>query len=236
MSGQIFNLRKQEGLGIVTFDVAGEAMNTWTEAAIVSFREVLVRLEKSRDLIGVIFISGKPDHFFAGANLKMIEQMQNDEQVNSAIDPLHEAFNRLSALDMPTLAAINGVCAGGGLELSLACTARIATDAPGTLIGLPESKAGFFPGGGGTQRLPRLIGYQAVKLILQGDLLSAAKSHELGIIDRLTPSDKSLLEESITFLREIIAGKVNLMRTAQYPSRIDQVAGTARRPQGRKRA
>lgn len=213
----------------MTFDVAGEVMNTWTEAAIASFQEVLVRLEKSRDLIGVIFISGKPDHFFAGANLKMIEQMQNDEQMNSEIDLLHDAFNRLSALDIPTLAAINGVCTGGGLELSLACMARIATNAPGTLIGLPEFNAGFFLGGG-TQRLPRLIGYQAVKLILQGDLLSAAKSHELGIIDRLTPSDKSLLEESITFLREIIAGKVNLTRNT---GSISNRTGGRHSPQGR---
>jgi len=229
MSEKIFNLRKQDGIGIVSFDVAGDVMNTWTEAAIASFGEVLEVLEKSNDLNGVIFLSGKPTNFFAGANLKMIEGMREPSSTRDAINSFHIAFNRIEKLGIPTLAAINGVCAGGGLEFCLAMTARIATDAKATVIGLPECKVGLFPGGGGTQRLPRLIGYPALEVILKGDLMPAAKVHELGIIDRLVPDDKVLLDEAIAFLREIIAGKAHLKRSAQDLSQIDPVADMARK-------
>ena len=229
MSEKIFSLKKENGIGIVSFYVAGDAMNTWTEAAVASYRDVLEELEKDRGLSGVIFISGKPDNFFAGANLKMIEQMKEPGEVKLALDIFHDSFNRLSALNVPTVAAINGVCAGGGLEFSLACTARIATDAKATVIGLPECKVGLFPGAGGSQRLPRLIGYPAVELILKGDLLPAAKAYEAGVIDRLVPAGKNLLDEAKAFLREIISGKAQLKRPEQDFSQVDMIAEMARK-------
>jgi len=229
MGEKIFSLKKENGVGIVTFNVAGDAMNTWTEAAVESYLAVLEELEKEKDLTGVIFISGKPDNFFAGANLKMIEQMSEPEAVKAVLDVFHGSFNRLADLKYPTVAAINGVCAGGGLEFCLACTARIATDAKATLIGLPECKVGLFPGAGGSQRLPRLIGYPAVELILKGDLLPAAKAFEAGIVDRLVPAGKNLLDEAKAFLGEIIGGKAQLKRPAQDFSQIDMVADMARK-------
>jgi len=204
-------------------------MNTWTEAAVESYLGVLEELEKAKDLTGVIFISGKPDNFFAGANLKMIEQMSDPDAVKAVLDVFHGSFNRLADLKFPTVAAINGVCAGGGLEFCLACTARIATDAKATLIGLPECKVGLFPGAGGSQRLPRLIGYPAVELILKGDLLPAAKAFEAGIIDRLIPAGKNLLDEAKALLKEIISGKAQLKRPAQDFSQVDMVADMARK-------
>jgi len=228
MGEKIFNLKKEDGIGIVTFNVAGDAMNTWTEAAVVDYQGVLEDLEQAGDLSGVIFISGKTDNFFAGANLKMIEQMQDPGSVRQALDVFHDGFNRLSALPFPSLAAINGVCAGGGLEFSLACTARIATDAKTTLIGLPECKVGLFPGAGGSQRLPRLIGYPAVELILRGELLPAAKAYDAGIVDRLAPAGGNLLDAAKAFLREILSGKASLKRPEQDFSQIDLVADMAR--------
>jgi len=229
MSEKIFSLKKENGIGIVSFNVAGDAMNTWTEAAVESYLSVLGELEKEKDLAGVIFISGKPENFFAGANLKMIEQMADPDAVKAVLDIFHDSFNRLADLKCPTLAAINGVCAGGGLEFALACTARIATDAKATLIGLPECKVGLFPGAGGSQRLPRLIGYPAVELILKGDLLPAAKAYEAGVIDRLVPAGKNLLDEAKAFLREIISGKAQLKRPEQDFSQVDMIAEMARK-------
>jgi len=229
MSEKIFTLKKEDGIGVVSFNVAGDAMNTWTEAAVESYLGVLEELEKAKDLTGVIFISGKPDNFFAGANLKMIEQMSDPDAVKAVLDVFHGSFNRLADLKFPTVAAINGVCAGGGLEFCLACTARIATDAKATLIGLPECKVGLFPGAGGSQRLPRLIGYPAVELILKGDLLPAAKAFEAGIIDRLIPAGKNLLDEAKALLKEIISGKAQLKRPAQDFSQVDMVADMARK-------
>ncbi|MDD5724421.1 MAG: 3-hydroxyacyl-CoA dehydrogenase NAD-binding domain-containing protein [Syntrophales bacterium] len=228
MGEAIFKLTKESGIGVVTFDVSGDVMNTWTEEAIASYREVLGKLEKEKELKGVIFISGKKTNFFAGANLRMIEALADVASVKAVIDVFHDSFNRLSALNLPTVAAINGVCAGGGLEFTLACTARIATDGKGTVIGLPECNVGLFPGAGGTQRLPRLIGYPAMDLILKGDLLPAAKAYEAGIVDRIVPADKNLLDEAKSLLGEIIAGKAELKRPEQEFSQIDTIANTAR--------
>jgi 3-hydroxyacyl-CoA dehydrogenase/enoyl-CoA hydratase/carnithine racemase len=228
MMGNIFTLKKEDNIGIVSFNVPGEAMNTWTEEAISGFCEFLDVLEKEKNLAGCIFISGKPDNFFAGANLKMLEQMNDPVSTKKGLDYFHNAFNKLSEFKIPTLAAINGVCAGGGLEFALACTARMATDAKNTVIGLPECKVGLFPGGGGSQRLPRLIGYGAIELILKGTLLPAAKALETGIIDRIITPDKDLLTEAKAFLLEIISGKAELKRPVHDFSQIKAVADMAR--------
>ena len=228
MMGNIFSLQKEGNIGIVTFSIPGDAMNTWTEEALVSLAEFLNVLEGQKDIAGYIFISGKPDNFFAGANLKMLEQMNDPASVKKGLDSFHNSFNRLSEFKVPTLAAINGVCAGGGLEFALVCTARIATAAKNTVIGLPECKVGLFPGGGGSQRLPRLIGYNAIELILKGTLLPAAKALEAGIIDRVVPPDKDLLTEAKAYLLEIISGKAVLKRPAHDFSQIKEVAALAR--------
>ena len=228
MTDRIFSLKKEGNTGIVTFNVAGDAMNTWTESAVVSFRELLTEIEKEKGLSGAIIISGKADNFCAGANLKLLADMTEADEVRRILNTLQDSFNRWNDLKIPTVAAINGVCAGGGLELALVCTARISTDARSSLIGLPECNVGLFPGGGGTQRLPRLIGYPAVELILKGSLIPALRAHELGIIDRLVPAGGNLLEAAKTLLQEIISDKADLKRPVQDFSQIDAVADMAR--------
>ena len=229
MSDQIFSLKKEDNVGIVTFNVFSDAMNTWTEAAVVSFRELLVEIKKEKGLSGAIIISGKPDNFCAGANLKMVADMTGADEVRRLLNTLQDSFNSWNDLKIPTVAAINGVCAGGGLELTLVCTARISTDAKASLIGLPECNVGLFPGGGGTQRLPRLIGYPAVELILKGSLIPAVKAHQLGIIDRLVPAGANLLDAAKVFLQEIITDKADLKRPVHDLSQIDAVADMARK-------
>jgi 3-hydroxyacyl-CoA dehydrogenase/enoyl-CoA hydratase/3-hydroxybutyryl-CoA epimerase len=226
---KVFNLVKDEtGIGVITFDVVGEKMNTWTEAAFSGFDQVMHELETTKGYRGVVFISGKPENFLAGANLKLISQMENAEEVRNTIDLFHSSFNRLSALGIPSVAAIHGHCLGGGLEFALVCTGRIAKEGKTTLIGLPECNVGLFPGAGGTQRLPRLIGYDAFELILKGTMLPAAKAYEMGIIDRLIPADGDLLTAAKVFLEEIISGKANLKRPTQDFSQIDSVAEMAK--------
>lgn len=226
---KVFNLvREATGIAVVTFDVVGEKMNTWTEDAFAGFDRVMGELEAMEGCRGVVFISGKPENFLAGANLKLISQIESAEEVRRTVDLFHGSFNRLTALDIPTVAAIHGHCLGGGLEFALACTGRIAREGKTTLIGLPECNVGLFPGGGGTQRLPRLIGYGAFDLILKGTMLPAAKAYEMGIIDRLIPADGDLLGEAKSFLESIIAGKADLKRPVQDFSQIDGVAETAK--------
>ena len=225
---KIFTLKVENDIGIVTFDVAGDAMNTWTDEAFESFRDVLGCLEQDTGLKGVIFISGKPNNFFAGANLKMIEEIKTREKAMEILNVFRESFNRFSALNIPTVAAINGHCLGGGLEFALAFTARIAKESKTTLIGLPEILVGLFPGGGGTQRLPRLIGYPAIELILKGRNLTAAQARDVGIVDRVVPADSDLLKEARSFLDDLIAGTASLKRPERDFSEIDAVAEQAR--------
>ncbi len=227
--GRIFNLNVDEGgIGVVTFDVVGDAMNTWTDAAFLSFDELMGEVARTPGLKGLIFISGKPDNFFAGANLKMIADIEKAEDVRKMLDLFHGSFARLHAFPFPAVAAIHGHCLGGGLEFALACTARVAKEGKTTLIGLPECNVGLFPGGGGTQRLPRLIGYPALEMILKGTMMPAAKAFEAGIVDRLVPADGDLLAEAKKLVNEISAGTANLKRPAHDFSQIDAVADMAR--------
>jgi 3-hydroxyacyl-CoA dehydrogenase/enoyl-CoA hydratase/3-hydroxybutyryl-CoA epimerase len=227
--GKVFNLAIDgSGLGVITFDVTGEKMNTWTEDALTGFDQVMRELEMSKGIRGVIFVSGKPDNFLAGANLKMISLIESPRDVQRTLNLFHGSLPRLGTLGFPAVAAIHGHCLGGGLEFALACTARIAKEGRKTLIGLPECNVGLFPGGGGTQRLPRLIGYPAFELILKGTMIPAAKAYEMGIIDRLIPADGDLLASAKAFLEEIIAGTANLKRPAQDFSQIDAVIEMAK--------
>jgi len=210
-------------LAVVTIDVAGDSINTWTDDAFVQFAQVTKELGSAGRIRGIIFISGKPNNFLAGANLNLISQMEHAEQVLRILDLLHGSFSKLSSLDVPAIAAIHGFCLGGGLEFALACTGRIAQEGKNTLIGLPECKVGLLPGGGGTQRLPRLIGYKALELILNGTILPAKKAYELGIIDRIVPAGGDLLESAKIFLKEIITGRADLRRPLQDFSDIDSV-------------
>ncbi len=228
MSGKIFSLEKQDGIGVVTFNVPGEAMNTLSEAAVKDFAAVVKAVQADKRLAGAIIISGKPDNFCAGA--KMIAGLTSAEEASSVLDGFHQSYNAWSELKIPTLAAINGVCLGGGLELALACTARLATDAKATMIGLPECNVGLFPGAGGTQRLPRLIGYPAIELILKGSLLPAAKgARTRHIRPARCPRGQTCSARRRRFLREIIDGKAQLKRPAQDFSKIDEVAAMARK-------
>jgi 3-hydroxyacyl-CoA dehydrogenase/enoyl-CoA hydratase/3-hydroxybutyryl-CoA epimerase len=225
---KIFDLKVDNGgIGVITFDVAGDAMNTWTDAAFKDFDEIIGELAKTPDIKGIIFISGKPDNFLSGANLKMISDIEKAEDVRQMLDLFHGSFVKLNAFNYPAIAAIHGHCLGGGLEFALACTARIAKEGKTTLIGLPECSVGLFPGGGGTQRLPRLIGYPALEMILKGTMMPAAKAYEAGIVDRLVPAGGDLLAEAKKFLREVIAGTAGLKRPIHDFSQIDAVAEMA---------
>ena len=138
-------------------------------------------------------------------------------------------FVRLENLGIPTVAAINGPCMGGGYEFALTMTARIATDSKRTTIGLPECNVGVIPGAGGTQRLPRLIGYPALDFIPRGAVLPAAKAMEAGMIDRVIPEGDNLLAKAKEFLLEIVAGTAGLKRAKPDLSALDTALEAAKK-------
>jgi len=182
---RIFELSVHDGIGTVTFAVPEDRVNTWTEAAIAEFSELVEQLD---GLAGLILISGKPEDFHSGGDLRFLGKVATAAELEKGLELLPRAFARLASVPYPTVAAIRGHCLGGGYELALACSARIAQEAPSTTIGLPECRVGLFPGAGGTQRLPRLIGAPAVDLILQGKALGAGAAAAAGLVDRLVPA------------------------------------------------
>jgi 3-hydroxyacyl-CoA dehydrogenase/enoyl-CoA hydratase/3-hydroxybutyryl-CoA epimerase len=177
----------EAGIARLVFDHPERTINVLDEAALTDLNVALVEVERLKPA-GVILVSGKPGSFIAGADLQAIGAITDRPRVLELIRLAHGAFNRLAALPCPTVAAIDGVCLGGGLELALACDSRIAAEEPRTQIGLPETLLGIFPGFGGTTRLPRLIGFSAaLDLILTGRSLDARRAERLGLIARAVP-------------------------------------------------
>ncbi len=224
---KVFKVEIENGIGLVTMDLPGEAMNTWTGEALNEFADLIDELEGNKDLKGVVLVSGKPHNFHSGANLQFMEQFKSRDDLAQALERTHRAFNRLEEARFPSVAAIHGHCLGGGYELALACTARVAMESKTTVIGLPECLVGLFPGGGGTQRLVRLIGFPAFELILSGKTLAAAQALEQGMIDRCIPAGGDLVGEAKTLLQAVIDGTAKLKRPEHDFSQIDEVAKAA---------
>jgi 3-hydroxyacyl-CoA dehydrogenase/enoyl-CoA hydratase/3-hydroxybutyryl-CoA epimerase len=132
----------------------------------------------------------KKNNFIAGADVNMILTIEDPEQGKKIAWDGHQLLFRFENLRIPTLSAIHGSCLGGGLEVALSTSHRLASEHRATQLGLPEVKLGLIPGCGGTQRLPRLIGLSnAIPLILSGSSVSAQKAKDLGLVDKTIPYD-----------------------------------------------
>ncbi len=177
------------GIAHLVMDHPERKVNVLDAASLADLDLALTELAGMSGLRGVVLRSGKPGSFIAGADISAIGSLTDREQVLALIRRAHAAFQRLAALPCPTVAAIDGVCLGGGTELALACDSRVASDEPHTQIGLPEVLLGIFPGFGGSQRLPRLIGLAAsLDMILTGRALDARRAEKAGLIARAVPA------------------------------------------------
>lgn len=151
----------------------------------------------------VVILTGGEDFFCAGADIGEIQDASTAEETYKHSREFQLLFDRIEALPQPVIAAVAGYALGGGCEMTLACDFRIASE--GTRFGLPEIKIGVFPGGGGTQRLPRLIGASKAKeMILTGDMIGADEALACGLVMKVVPKDK-LLEESKSFAAKLAA-------------------------------
>ncbi|WP_417231793.1 3-hydroxyacyl-CoA dehydrogenase NAD-binding domain-containing protein [Brevundimonas sp.] len=159
-----------DGIALITFDVPGRSMNTLTGKVMAEIPEWVERVRTDDAIKGAVLTSGKTTGFCAGADLgDMAGGMLGGADLQAAYDAgwrLNGALRALETCGKPVAAAINGLALGGGLELTLACHYRVAGDDNKIQLGLPEIKVGLFPGGGGTQRLPRLIGVQAAMMAM----------------------------------------------------------------------
>ena len=219
MSSSAFHLQMRlDHVGVITIDVPGEKMNTLKAEFVPQIKAVLAEARSNPQLAGLVLISGKSDNFVAGADISMIVKCQTAEEAEGLARQGQEVMAEIAALPFPVVAAIHGACLGGGLELALACSARICTLDEKTRLGLPEVQLGLLPGSGGTQRLPKLIGVpQALPLILSGKQLRAKQALKLGVVDDAVPL--SILLE--TAIAQVHKGKV-LRRELTLRDRIMQ--------------
>ena len=213
MSASAFHLHMRlDHVGVITIDVPGEKMNTLKAEFVPQIKAVLVEARSNAQLAGLVFISGKKDNFIAGADISMIANCQTATEAEALALQGQEVMALLAALPFPVVAAIHGACLGGGLELALACDARICSLDDKTRLGLPEVQLGLLPGSGGTQRLPRLIGVQqALPLMLTGKQLRAKQALKLGIVDDAVPQS-ILLETAIARVHQGKGARRSLSR------------------------
>jgi len=176
----------EEGIARLTFDRPNSSANLFDIATLEELDAHLATLESRRDLRGVVLISAKAKIFIAGADLNSFTKNFTREGLGQTVDLGHRIFTRLERLPIPSVAAINGVCLGGGCELALACDWRVASLDKSTKIGLPETQLGILPAWGGSVRLPRLIGLPAaLGIILAGKQLAAIPAQKAGLVDEL---------------------------------------------------
>ncbi|MBI2812418.1 MAG: enoyl-CoA hydratase/isomerase family protein, partial [Candidatus Melainabacteria bacterium] len=195
--------KKKSGVAFLFLDSPGK-QNFLTSDVFDELSEAIADIESDSEIKAVVIISGKGDTFVAGADLHEILKYKTEDDGERLSRRGNKIFSELAEIGKPTVAAINGLCVGGGLELALCCDRRIATSAPITVLGLPEVGHGLIPGLGGTQRLPRLIGAtNAIELILSGDLLTAQEALDLQLVD-LVESPDNLLKRSELLALELV--------------------------------
>lgn len=189
-----------ENFRVVRFDQAGASANVFNLETLAELDEEIKALAKDHTAKGVIFISAKDRVFHAGADLYRLAEL-SEPDLARFLELGQHVFGRVAALPMPTVAAIHGACLGGGCELSLACTYRVASPDRVTKIGLPETKLGILPAWGGSTRLPRLIGVtRALEIILAGKTPTARQALKYGLIDAIAPR-----EHLLTAARKLVA-------------------------------
>ncbi|UCX04043.1 fatty acid oxidation complex subunit alpha FadJ [Shewanella glacialimarina] len=185
-----FNLqRRDDGIAILTMDVPGETMNTLKAQFGAEISEILIEIKTDSSIKGLVVVSGKKDSFVAGADISMLAACKSEQDAKDLSQQGHVVFNELEGLTIPVVAAINGACLGGGLELALACHLRVCSDDSKTVLGVPEVQLGLLPGGGGTQRLPRLVGVAtALDLMLTGKQVRPKQALKMGLVNDVVPN------------------------------------------------
>ncbi len=189
-----------EKVGFVTID--NPPVNALRVELLKELETCLEEIKDNQNIRAVIITSANNKIFIGGANIKELPSLIGKKgKAAEFVDFVHDIFNNIENFPKPVIAAINGWALGGGCELALACDLRIASK--NAKLGFPEIKLGLFPGGGGTQRLPRLIGEaKAKELMYLGDEITAEEALHLGLVNRVVPPEE-VLETSKAIGKEI---------------------------------
>ena len=190
-------------IAVLTFDMPDKSANILSRVVLDELSSHLDQLEPRTNLAGLVIRSAKPGMFIAGADLREFASSQNIEKSRVVELSRHgqSLFARLSKCPFVTVAAIDGVCLGGGAELGCWCDRRVVSNGAKTEIGFPEVKIGLFPGWGGTVRLPRIIGLaNALEMIPSGESVDGATAYAMGLVSDIVPPER-LLDSAIRLIR-----------------------------------
>lgn len=191
-------------IAILTFDLEGEKINKITMEVGEELERIVKDLSKTPKIKGMILVSAKPDIFIAGADINEILSIRSAQEGAAKSSEAQRLPTLMESLPFPTVAAVHGACLGGGCELILGFSYRIATDHPKTQIGLPEVSLGILPGMGGCVRLPKLVGLQAsLDMILGAKIWPAKKCLKTGLVHEMVPQE-ILLDRAIQVLEEAL--------------------------------
>ena len=180
----------ENGILRVTINREDESVNSLARESLLELRELLNYIRSGAGVRGVVFSSGKPGNFIAGADVKQLKNLTTKAAAKEISQLGQQVFQELEDLEVPAVALISGACLGGGLEFAMACKYRIADTDGKTKLGLPEVKLGLIPGWGGTVRLPRLIGMlDALPMILTGRMISGYQARSRGLVHDVVPTE-----------------------------------------------
>ncbi|HET9930374.1 MAG TPA: enoyl-CoA hydratase-related protein [Polyangiaceae bacterium] len=202
---------RRDGIALVHLD-RPDRMNALSRNLLLELEALGAELENDTALRAVVITGRGERAFSAGADLKERVGL-NEADVLELLHLFRRAFAWLDRLPVPSVAAINGVALGGGLELALACDLRVAHES--ALLGLPETSLAIIPGAGGTQRLPRIVGRaKATELILLGRRLNAAEALEIGLVHRVVPANADFIAATLEYVEPIVSGAPIAQRAA----------------------
>jgi enoyl-CoA hydratase/carnithine racemase len=196
-------LEKLGGVGIIVLDQP--PANSYDYAFLRSFASTVDDIRVDDEIRAVVVTSASEKFFSAGADVSFFAKSGARSRVMLAL-LAHETFRKMENTPLVFIAAIAGHCLGGGFELALACDLRFAAEGS-YQIGLPEVNLGLFPGSGGTQRLPRLVGLsKGIDLIANATTMSPAQAKELGLVDRLFAGAAACRDGAIDYATKLAAG------------------------------
>lgn len=186
---QLVHIEKAERYAIVT--IANPPMNVISSQVFKELDGAFAELREDA-AVNVVILTGQGENVFAaGADIKEFPGLIGQSELKAQFMETHDILIRMERFEKPVIAMLNGLTFGGGCELALCCDIRIAEDH--AQIGLPEITLGLFPGGGGTQRLPRLVGEaKAKELMFTGQAISAAEAEKIGLINKVSPKGSGM--------------------------------------------
>lgn len=194
----MINYTVDQNMAVISWAMTSAPMNVLNDESIPQFEAALQRAFADESVKGLIITSEKPE-FVAGADLKMILRSNDKDpaEMLKVSSELNRVLRSIETSGKPAVAAINGTALGGGYEICLACHHRVALDNPKTQVGLVEVTIGLLPGGGGTQRLPRMIGIQAaLPLLVEGRKLGVQEAKNMGLIDAIADSPADMMQQA----------------------------------------